>query len=195
MGSNVLFFAFLMGLVSCMSVGKIPPDIEPTVPLREVFEQRGLTMLSNPASDYIPGTLLYDNSTRQGKWLIACFAEKALPGIRNKISISNTSSFSMNLDKESSLDGNLSMIALASVAAEFRTQATITLNIANPVMLKIDHAALQGTSSDPTCVAHLNQKERDRLLLIMEALQADIGVTVKFDQERELSAEIKDGLL
>lgn len=155
-------------------------------------------MLPNTASDYIPGTLLYADST-QGKWFIACNAEKALPGIRDKISISNTSSFSINLTKRNSLSGNLSMIELASVAAEFGTQDTITLNIANPVMLKIDHASLQGSSVAGDCVTHLNIKSkdegRDRLLLIMEALQADVEVTVKFDKRRALSADVKNGLL
>jgi hypothetical protein len=91
------------------------------------------------------------------------------------------------------------MIELASAAAEFSTKDTITLNIANPVMLKIDHASLQGTSVDQNCVRHLNLKTkdegRDRLLLIMEALQADIEVTVKFDKSKVLSTDVKNGLL
>ena len=196
MRANKFFASVMIGLVSCASVRD--GHKQPANTLQQVFEQRGLTMLPNPASDYIPGTLLFADNT-EGKWLIACNAEKALPGIREKISISNTSSFSINLNKGSSLSGNLSMLELASVAAEFGTQDTITLIIANPVMLKIDHASLQGTSIDRDCVRHLNLKSkdegRDKLLLIMEALQADVEVIVKFDKGSELTADLKNGLL
>lgn len=198
MNPNILFTLVLIVLSGCATPGQ--EHARATSALEQVFEQRGFTMLRNPVSNYIPGTLLFTPPTEaRGSWLIACNAEDVLPEIRNKTSTSNTSTFSVNLTDRNSIKGNLSLVDLADTVAQNAATATIKLKIENPIILEIAHSSLQGERVGQGCLDHLNIKTgaevKGRLLMIMAALQADISVDVTFDKEAGLSVEAEKELL
>jgi len=192
MRSFAIIGIVLITFLSCVPKSNITHTIQ------KELELRGFDMLPNPATVYIPGTLLYADDNK-GKWLIACNAEKVLPGIKNDTSSSRTSSLSVNLTNSASLNGNFTMIELGAIVSEYSKQAKVSMEIENPHILQIDHASLQGRKSDLNCLEHLDikwdQSELGQLSFIIEAYKADIKVHVKFDKQKLLSAEVKNKLL
>jgi hypothetical protein len=170
-----------------------------TKSLNEVFEARGLTLLRNPATFYKPGTLLRSESSSAADMAIACDDYKAFADIASRVRSSPTSAFSVNLANKKSLEGNVALTNLASVAAEYGRDATVTVEILNPELAVISHASMQSATVDKGCLDHMQVKLAQQLApqvtMITEAFTADVTIKVHFAGNSALSADARNGLL
>jgi hypothetical protein len=165
--------------------------------LNQVFEERGLKLLRNPSTIYKPGTLLKLSPTADAE--IACEDHQAFADIATRVTSSPTSAFSVNLKNKNSLEGSAALTNLAAVASEYGSDASVTVEIMNPVLSVISHASMQSATVHPGCLRHMQIKLEGELpalvTMITESLTADVTVKIHFAGNAALSADARNELL